>query len=190
MTKMMNRFSMRSFRFWNMNGRKNGQISLVISSKRVKPANRCVKIIWKFWNFSGSIRFHRDFLHQISFWFFSEEVFDFSSGQMTQAKAKHLKDTMCNEFTKIFQLCEYVVVRNCLFGCFYSFSIVFHFSKDKSRHPPLLLVTLETLLRFLSWIPLGYIFETNMVNTLIETFFTVPMFRNVTLRCLTEIGTY
>ncbi|CAF3763002.1 unnamed protein product [Rotaria socialis] len=98
----------------------------------------------------------------------SEEVFDFSSGQMTQAKAKHLKDTMCSEFTKIFQLCEYVV--------------------DKSRHPPLLLVTLETLLRFLSWIPLGYIFETNMVNTLIETFFTVPMFRNVTLRCLTEIA--
>jgi exportin-1 len=31
---------------------------------------------------------------------------------MTQAKAKHLKDTMCNEFTKIFQLCEYVVVNN------------------------------------------------------------------------------
>ena len=27
-----------------------------------------------------------------------------------------------------------------------------------------------------------------MVNTLIETFFTVPMFRNVTLQCLTEIG--
>lgn len=26
--------------------------------------------------------------------FFSEEVFDFSSGQMTQAKAKHLKDRL------------------------------------------------------------------------------------------------
>ena len=107
---------------------------------------------------------------------------------MTQAKAKHLKDTMCNEFTKIFQLCEYVVVgdgsvrRSLSIARFFSF-------KDKSRHPPLLLVTLETLLRFLSWIPLGYIFETNMVNTLIDTFFTVPMFRNVTLRCLTEIGT-
>ena len=25
---------------------------------------------------------------------FSEEVFDFSSGQMTQAKAKHLKDRL------------------------------------------------------------------------------------------------
>ncbi len=44
------------------------------------------------------------------FFCYSEEIFDFSSGQMTQAKAKHLKDTMCNEFTKIFQLCEYVVV--------------------------------------------------------------------------------
>ena len=33
---------------------------------------------------------------------------------MTQAKAKHLKDTMCNEFTRIFQLCEYVVVRKCM----------------------------------------------------------------------------
>ncbi|CAF1151407.1 unnamed protein product [Adineta steineri] len=64
----------------------------------------------------------------------------------------------------------------------------FSLTHDKSRHPPLLLVTLETLLRFLSWIPLGYIFETNMANTLIETFFTVPMFRNVTLRCLTEIA--
>lgn len=27
-----------------------------------------------------------------------------------------------------------------------------------------------------------------MVNTLIETFLTVPMFLNATLRCLTEIG--
>lgn len=42
---------------------------------------------------------------------FSEEVFDFSSGQMTQAKAKHLKDTMCGEFSEIFQLCNFVMVR-------------------------------------------------------------------------------
>lgn len=43
---------------------------------------------------------------------FSEEVFDFSSGQMTQAKAKHLKDTMCGEFSEIFQLCSFVMVCN------------------------------------------------------------------------------
>ena len=45
---------------------------------------------------------------------FSEEVFDFSSGQMTQVKSKHLKDTMCNEFSQIFQLCSYVLVNTCV----------------------------------------------------------------------------
>ena len=43
-------------------------------------------------------------------------MFDFSSGQMTQAKAKHLKDTMCSEFSQIFQLCQFVMVSNILFG--------------------------------------------------------------------------
>lgn len=46
----------------------------------------------------------------------SEEVFDFSTGQMTQTKTKHLKDTMCSEFSQIFQLCQFVLVsgRVCL----------------------------------------------------------------------------
>ncbi|VDN10872.1 unnamed protein product [Dibothriocephalus latus] len=39
----------------------------------------------------------------------SEEVFDFSLGQMTQTKAKHLKDSMCQEFGMIFQLCQSVL---------------------------------------------------------------------------------
>lgn len=77
----------------------------------------------------------------------SEEVFDFSSGQMTQTKAKHLKDTMCSEFSQIFQLCQFVL--------------------DNSQNVPLVAVTLETLLRFLNWIPLGYIFETKLITTLI-----------------------
>lgn len=42
----------------------------------------------------------------------SEEVFDFSSGNMTQIKAKHLKDSMCSEFSQIFQLCQFVMVIN------------------------------------------------------------------------------
>lgn len=98
----------------------------------------------------------------------SEEVFDFSSGQITQTKAKHLKDTMCAEFSKIFQLCSFVL--------------------DGSRNAPLIEVTLETLLRFLNWIPLGYIFETKLVETLIFKFLNVPMFRNVSLKCLSEIA--
>lgn len=98
----------------------------------------------------------------------SEEVFDFSSGQITQTKAKHLKDTMCSEFSQIFQLCSFVL--------------------ESSLNAPLIKVTLETLLRFLNWIPLGYIFETTLIETLIFKFLSVPMFRNVTLKCLSEIA--
>ncbi|XP_063982062.1 exportin-1 isoform X2 [Diachasmimorpha longicaudata] len=99
----------------------------------------------------------------------SEEVFDFCSGQMTQTKAKHLKDTMCSEFSQIFQLCQFVM--------------------ENSPNVPLVTVTLDTLLRFLNWIPLGYIFETKLITTLIFKFLNVPIFRNVTLKCLTEIAT-
>ncbi|XP_065370892.1 exportin-1-like [Calliphora vicina] len=98
----------------------------------------------------------------------SEEVFDFSPGQITQTKAKHLKDTMCSEFSQIFQLCSFVL--------------------ESSMNAPLIQVTLETLLRFLNWIPLGYIFETTLIETLIFKFLSVPMFRNVTLKCLSEIA--
>jgi len=98
----------------------------------------------------------------------SEEVFDFSSGQMTQTKAKHLKDSMCQEFSSIFQLCTYVM--------------------ENTQEIPLIDTTLQTMLRFLSWIPLGYVYETQMVSTLIYKFLEVPVFRNVTLQCLTEIG--
>ncbi|XP_055376671.1 exportin-1 [Condylostylus longicornis] len=98
----------------------------------------------------------------------SEEVFDFCSGQITQTKAKHLKDTMCSEFSQIFQLCSFVL--------------------EGSMNAPLIEATLETLLRFLNWIPLGYIFETKLIETLIFKLLNVPMFRNVTLKCLSEIA--
>eukprot|EP00795_Rhopilema_esculentum_P002799 gene2799-1022_t len=98
----------------------------------------------------------------------SEEVFDFSSGQITQNKAKHLKDSMCQEFSLIFTLCQFVM--------------------ENSMNVALVESTLQTLLKFLNWIPLGYVFETKLISTLIYKFLNVPMFRNVTLKCLTEIG--
>lgn len=98
----------------------------------------------------------------------SEEVFDFSSGQITQTKAKHLKDTMCTEFSQVFQLCLFVL--------------------ENSLYAPLISATLETLLKFLNWIPLGYIFETKLINMLVFKFLNVPIFRNVTLKCLSEIS--
>ncbi|KAI1319900.1 Karyopherin transporter [Mortierella claussenii] len=98
----------------------------------------------------------------------SEEIFDFSAEQMTQVKTKNLKNSMCGEFSEIFQLCSEVL--------------------EKANKPSLVKATLDTLLRFLNWIPLGYIFETNLVENLRARFLDVPQFRNVTLRCLTEIG--
>lgn len=98
----------------------------------------------------------------------SEEVFDFSQDQMTSVKARNLKTSMTQEFSSIFQLCSEVL--------------------NTANQPSLVKATLETLLRFLNWIPLGYIFETPIINTLLTRFLDVPDFRNVTLKCLTEIG--
>ncbi|WRT68591.1 uncharacterized protein IL334_005569 [Kwoniella shivajii] len=98
----------------------------------------------------------------------SEEVFDFSAEQMTQAKTKALKQTMCSEFGEIFNLCNEVL--------------------EKANKPSLIKATLETLLRFLNWIPLGYIFETQIIDYLVSRFLEVQDFRNVTLKCLSEIG--
>lgn len=98
----------------------------------------------------------------------SEEVFDFSRDQMVTEKVKKMKESLNGEFASIYQLCEFIL--------------------QHSQRPSLLKVTLQTLQRFLTWIPLGFIFQTNLVNELINKFFPEPMFRNDTLDCLTEIG--
>ena len=98
----------------------------------------------------------------------SEEIFDFSKDAMIIHKIKTLKESLNNEFTSIYHLCEYVI--------------------EHSTKVSLLVVTLQTLQRFLTWIPLGFIFQTNIIDILINRFFPVPVFRNEALDCLTEIG--
>jgi len=39
--------------------------------------------------------------------------------------------------------------------------------QGSSQNVALVNATLDTLLRFLNWIPLGYIFETDLIDTLI-----------------------
>ena len=103
----------------------------------------------------------------------SEEVFDFSAEQLTSKKAKELKQSMCDEFTAIYNLCSEVL--------------------RTATSANLIKATLETLLRFLNWIPFGFIFEsppggTSLIDTLRSRFLEVPDFRNITLKCLTEIA--
>eukprot|EP00632_Arachnochrysis_sp_CCMP2950_P009328 CAMPEP_0185704596 /NCGR_PEP_ID=MMETSP1164-20130828/17569_1 /TAXON_ID=1104430 /ORGANISM="Chrysoreinhardia sp, Strain CCMP2950" /LENGTH=414 /DNA_ID=CAMNT_0028371959 /DNA_START=212 /DNA_END=1452 /DNA_ORIENTATION=+ len=98
----------------------------------------------------------------------SEEVFDFSKDAMTTAKIRTMKTSLNAEFAQIFRLCEFVL--------------------GASSRPRLIDATLATLKAFLSWIPLGYLFETPLVETLINRFFAAAQFRNAALECLTEIA--
>jgi exportin-1 len=87
----------------------------------------------------------------------SEEIFDFSKDTMTSVKIKQLKDSLNEEFSQIFQLCEFIL--------------------EASTRSSLILCTLKTLQRFLSWISLGYIFQTNLVIGLITKFLPQPKYR-------------
>uniref|UniRef100_M4CQ93 Importin N-terminal domain-containing protein n=1 Tax=Brassica campestris TaxID=3711 RepID=M4CQ93_BRACM len=97
----------------------------------------------------------------------SEEVFDFSRGEMTQQKIKELKQSLNSEFKLIHELCLYVL--------------------SASQRQDLIRSTLSALHAYLSWIPLGYIFESPLLETLLK-FFPVPAYRNLTLQCLTEVA--
>ena len=55
---------------------------------------------------------------------------------------------MCGQFSEVYELCHSVLA-----------------AADK---PSLIKATLDTLLRFLNWIPLGYIFETDMIDFLVS----------------------
>lgn len=73
---------------------------------------------------------------------------------MTVAKTNELKQQFNNEFSMIYQLCELVLI--------------------KSAKPQLLIVSLDAMLGFLSWIPIEYVFQTKMIQLLIDrvsTFF-------------------
>ncbi|BDA47056.1 Exportin-1 [Coccomyxa sp. Obi] len=97
----------------------------------------------------------------------SEEIFDFSRGELTQAKTKELKNSLNQEFRLIHELCLFVL--------------------NASQKPDLIRATLSTLHAFLSWVPLAYIFNSNLVEVLLKLFPEQP-FRNVALQCLTEVA--
>mmetsp|Transcript_13459 Transcript_13459/g.38211 ORF Transcript_13459/g.38211 Transcript_13459/m.38211 type:complete len:1071 (+) Transcript_13459:123-3335(+) len=97
----------------------------------------------------------------------SEEVFDYSRGELTQAKIKELKNSLNNEFRLIHELCLFVL--------------------NASQRGDLIRATLACLHAYLSWIPLGYIFESNLLDTLLKTFPQPPL-RNLSLQCLAEVG--
>jgi hypothetical protein len=85
-----------------------------------------------------------------------------------QAKTKELKNSLNQEFRLIHELCLFVL--------------------SASQRADLIRATLSTLHAFLSWVPVGYIFESNVVEVLLKLFPQAP-FRNIALQCLTEVRT-
>ena len=96
-----------------------------------------------------------------------EEVFDFSKDQMTSAKAHAMKEQLKNEVGQIFELLIHVL--------------------RHSKRVSLIIATLKTLQKFIPWIPLHFVFETDLMKLLVGRFFRVPQFQRETLACLTEI---
>ena len=98
----------------------------------------------------------------------SEEIFDYSFETMTTAKVKTMKETLNSEFAQVFELCLLVL--------------------DNCQKRSLLNCTLLTLQKFLTWIPVQYIFESKLLPTLLTKYFPTPLFRTITLDCLIEIA--
>ena len=103
----------------------------------------------------------------------SEEIFDFSKETINSKKAKALKETMIKEFSEVFQLCM-IVLQN-------------YFQNKGSVKLSLVKATLQTLAAFMSWIPIAYIFQTNLYKFLIELLNATNL-RVETLKCIAEIA--
>lgn len=104
----------------------------------------------------------------------SEEIFDFSKEELTSKVARDLKAAMTGQFSSIYELCVFVLTQ-------------FKENPDSVKKA-LVKSCLRTFSSFLSWVPFGYIFETDLIENLLENFFTNHNFRNDTLPCLVEIA--
>ena len=77
-----------------------------------------------------------------------------------------LKQSLNKEFRLIHELCLFVL--------------------NASGKADLVRATLSTLAAYLTWVPLGYVLESNIVELLLKLFPPAPT-RNLALQCLTEV---
>lgn len=73
---------------------------------------------------------------------------------ISQAKTKELKTSLNNEFRLIHELCVFVLCN--------------------TRKPDLIRTTLDTLAVYLTWVPLGYIFESNLLQVTVLCATVIP----------------
>ena len=104
----------------------------------------------------------------------SEEIFDSSSRPLSSRRRSELKVAMNNEFSKIYELCNWVLS-----------TAILHPGAIQNS---LIRATLSTLAAFLDWIPPVHVFSGNITDLLVNGLLEQPQFRTSTLDCLTEIA--
>eukprot|EP00397_Hematodinium_sp_SG-2012_P001766 GEMP01001771.1.p1 GENE.GEMP01001771.1~~GEMP01001771.1.p1 ORF type:complete len:1108 (+),score=186.25 GEMP01001771.1:155-3478(+) len=104
----------------------------------------------------------------------AEDIFDFGKDDMISKKVLKLKGSLTQQFASIFELCMFIFQN--------------HITTPGTVNPSLLKTTLTTLAQFLSWIPLGYVFETQLIDILLNNFWDPLQFRIECCQCLNEIA--
>lgn len=104
----------------------------------------------------------------------SEEIFDFGN-EMVSKRVYKLMDQLTCEFKEVFDLCMFILLG-------------FTQAPAGNIKESLIIQTLKCLSHFLRWIPLGFIFETDLIKILINHFWEPVQFRPECIRCITEIA--
>ena len=103
----------------------------------------------------------------------SQEVFEFSKHKMTSAHISTLKQRFATEFESVYKICDFVLKG---------------YLKDPSTVKiSLLRSCLETLRAFLSWMPLVFVFMTDLIEEILVKLVTDKRVYLLTLKCLEEI---
>jgi len=110
----------------------------------------------------------------------SEEVFDFARGELTSAKTRDLKASLNTQFGEVHALCMFALAAG-------GGGSGGGGPGSAPTHPGLVRATLDTLHAYLSWVPLAYVFESDVVSSLVRLF-PAPASRSPALRCLTEVA--
>lgn len=104
----------------------------------------------------------------------SEEVFDFSKNTLLAQQASKLKANMTSDFGAIFELCNWVLEQAA--------------GNPGVVKPSLVRSCLKTLQSFLSWMPYGYIFDTPLIETILNNFVLPATTRVESIKCFTEVA--
>ncbi|XP_026193527.1 exportin-1 [Cyclospora cayetanensis] len=104
----------------------------------------------------------------------SEEVFDFGRNEMVSKRVDKLMDQLTAQFQEVYDTCMFVLRS--------------YIASPSGMRESLVQQTLKCLSHFLKWVPLGFLFETDLVETLLQNFWEPVQYRPECIRCVTEMA--